>query len=150
MDKLFDARMDSAAMQALADAVPYNIAVVDRGHNIVFVNQEFCNLYAMAAVDIVGRHLRRQLGERIYALFAAMDESVFGQGKTQLTERWIDVPGLGERFLELRVVPYRDAAGAITMAFSIPRLDQGQAERTPTGGARAGAAGHRGPEISHR
>ncbi|MFN0164186.1 MAG: diguanylate cyclase domain-containing protein, partial [Burkholderiales bacterium] len=108
---------DSSLLFALADAVPAAIAYFESaGLTCVFANREYAQSNGWRQSEVVGKTVRAIIGESAWAAIEEHVQRVLGGESVRYT-RELKVGEGDARFIEVHLVPRRDASGALVGAF---------------------------------
>jgi diguanylate cyclase (GGDEF)-like protein/PAS domain S-box-containing protein len=114
------------SLEAVFDAAPIGLAVLDLTFHYVTVNEQFARLYELRAADFVGRTVAEVLPVQASQIVAHLEQALAAEG---IVEREIDFPDLtpgagpDDRIVYLRSAqPVREAAGAI-IGLSVALID---------------------------
>jgi PAS domain S-box-containing protein len=100
-------------LQAIADALPAVVLMVDRELRFQYINQLGAEWMRRAPQDVIGNPVAELLGERAFAEIRPYLERVLA-GETVTYEREVDYPAFGRRWASVHLAPLRDGFVAVT------------------------------------
>jgi PAS domain S-box-containing protein len=97
---------------------PHPLSFVSPDYRYEIVNQVYAEFFAVRREKIVGRSVAHFLGEEFFhaQIRPRLDRAL--DGETVHFETEANFPGRGKRWMEMRYIPHRNAAGRITGVFS--------------------------------
>jgi len=99
-------------LKTITDALPVLIALVDRDHVYRFANSCYRDWLGVAPEDMIGRHVRDVIGERVYADRLQMIERALA-GEEVVADAFMPHRDGGDRAAEVRYIPRRDEDGRV-------------------------------------
>lgn len=105
------ALMDHAPqlLQAVLDAIPARVIVLDAGEHLVYANNGFFAFTQLHPKQVLGRHISQVIGEATHATYAPVRERLW-RGETVCWEGWTALAGVGRRYMREHLVPCGVAA----------------------------------------
>ncbi len=111
-------RESAEKLRLFADSVPAMTASFDAELRLLFVNKRYADYFGYVAADIIGKHLRELVGERVYAEIEGYFARAL-QGQQVSYER-VRRPENGEpRYLEVKLVPHVGEQGELLGCFAV-------------------------------
>ncbi len=87
------------------DASPDLIAVVSDDYKYGYVNPAYCDAHDLTAKDLLRKKVGDFVGNDIFEEIVKPRLDSCLSGEELRFEEWFDLPGIGERFMELRYLP---------------------------------------------
>ncbi len=114
------ARSDAlvASLRALADQSPVMMAVVNRDLRFTFVNARYAAMFGKQPGDLIGRHPRDVLGEKVFSECGPRMQAVL-DGEPQEYELFLPATASGPMTVLVRYAPERDAEGEVIAFLAI-------------------------------
>ena len=84
------------------------VALVDRHGRYLFVNDAYVAAYGLSQEAIVGRHVAAFLGQAYFDEVMAPRMAECLSGKSVRFERWLQLEGLGRRYLSIHYSPWSE------------------------------------------
>jgi diguanylate cyclase (GGDEF)-like protein/PAS domain S-box-containing protein len=110
---------DSAEkLRLFADNVPVMTSSFDKDLRLVFVNKRYTDFFGLAAEDILGKHLREVVGERVYSEIEGYFVQVL-QGHPVTYQRTRKLPSGDSRYIEVKLLPHIGEQGKILGSFVV-------------------------------
>ena len=118
--KLADhALRDSAEkLRIFADNIPAMTAAFDENLRLLFVNKRYADFFGYGAADILGKHVREIIGERVYAEIECHFAQVL-QGHPVTYQRTRKLANGESRFLEIKILPQIGNQGKVLGCFVV-------------------------------
>ncbi|EHJ48276.1 multi-sensor hybrid histidine kinase [Solidesulfovibrio carbinoliphilus subsp. oakridgensis] len=95
------------------------VALVDGEGRYLFVNDTYATALAQPRSAIVGRRIAEFIGEAPYRREVAPRLAECLGGRLVQFERWVDLPGLGRRYLGIRYAPWTEEDGRQSVVASL-------------------------------
>jgi len=111
---------EKAHLHLIAENVPALILHGDRQERCLYANRQFADFFHGGGVPVTGMHLREILGEDVYRSAEPNIRKVLRGEEVSLQGERTSAAG-NERFLEISLVPERDARGEIVGFFALKR-----------------------------
>ncbi len=110
---------DSAEeLRLFADNVPAMTLAFDENLRCLFVNKRYADFFGLSRADIVGRHLRETVGEKVYSEIAGHFAQVL-QGHPVTYQRTLKRANGETRYLEARLLPHIGNQGKVLGGFTV-------------------------------
>jgi signal transduction histidine kinase/CheY-like chemotaxis protein len=104
--------LDPQLSNMLVEHVTEQIGVLDREHRYVYANRELLQFLGRSANHVLGRTLAEVQGQAAYGNYLPLTERLF-QGESLHSEGWVELPGMGRRYLSETWVPYARSGGPV-------------------------------------
>ncbi len=104
--------LDFPAMLAIADILPVMAAFVDRDFIYRFLNKPFAEWVEKPRKEILGRHMRDIVGEKVFENRRVLLEQAL-KGERKLFASEYEHPGRGTLALQVDYVPWADTTGEV-------------------------------------
>ncbi|MFB2550007.1 PAS domain S-box protein [Ensifer soli] len=128
-------------LQALIDAMPARAVFLDLGRRYRYVNREFLDFVGRQAEAVIGRRIGEILGEPVERGYAGVEARLMA-GETVRREGWAIYEGLGRRYVQESLTPYRSEGvpveGVIAVGRDLTDLRQREDELAEQAEIRAG------------
>ncbi|MBI3149338.1 MAG: PAS domain S-box protein [Betaproteobacteria bacterium] len=111
---------EKAHLHLIAENVPALIFHGDREQRCLYANRRFADFFHGGGVQVSGMHLREILGESVYLAAEHNIDKVL-RGEQVLLEGERTSAAGKDRFLEISLVPERDASGSVVGFFALKR-----------------------------
>ncbi len=111
-------RESAMQLRLFADNVPAMTTSFDENLRLTFVNRRYAEFFGYGSTDILGKHLREIVGERVYGEI----EGYFGrvlQGHPVTYERARKLPDGASRYLEIKLLPHIGEQGKVLGCFAV-------------------------------
>ncbi len=109
--------LDAAMLQAVLDATPARVVVVNREHRFLFANREALQFFGARAEQIIGRPLRDVIGASYESTYVALHETLFERGESVRNEGWVEYPVHGRLYVQQMFLPHAPAGGPVQAVF---------------------------------
>jgi len=106
--------------RTLAETSPDAIFILDRNSRVEFVNSAAADLWGRQPADIIGRSQTEIFPPAIAQRQSQVVAGIFANGRAVRRDVRTPFPG-GERWLETRLTPIRDAQGAVAAVMGVSR-----------------------------
>jgi PAS domain S-box-containing protein len=105
-------RRSMQKLQTITDNLPVCVSYVDAEQRYQFVNSTYERWFSMAPGQIVGKTVRELVGD---AMYEKLESDIVRalSGETVTVHAQAPLGGRGERFIEAKYVPDRDAGGSV-------------------------------------
>jgi len=112
--RLVEERERLSQFERMTQATADGLALVDRRHVYLAVNQLYLEFHGLSREEIEGRSVRELLGDAVYfeTIKPMLDEGL--AGREVKYEDWFDYPQQGRRRMEITYTPYRDEVGEVS------------------------------------
>ena len=100
-------------LQAIADALPAVVLMVDRELRFQYINQLGAQWMRRAPQDVIGKPVAELIGEQGFAEIRPYLDRVLA-GETVVYEREVDYPAFGRRWATVHLAPLPDGFVAVT------------------------------------
>ena len=111
---------DPSLLAMVLGQVPARVAVIDRQHRYVYVNDTALAFLGLTAEQMVGRTIAQVRGPRHQDAYLTVVDRLFA-GETITWEGWTEYPGRGACYTEERLLPYAGPDGRIELAIAYGR-----------------------------
>lgn len=113
-------RASEERYRTLAETSPDAIFILDRNIRVEFVNSAAAGLWGRQPADIIGRSQAEIFPPAIAQHQSQVVAAIFANGGVVRRDEPVPFPG-GERWLETRLTPIRDAQGAVAAVMGVSR-----------------------------
>ncbi|GMW03509.1 MAG: hypothetical protein AMXMBFR84_46430 [Candidatus Hydrogenedentota bacterium] len=144
-DALRQSREYSARFEFIANAVEDNMSFLDREFRLLAVNEAWLRAMNASRETVIGKTLAEVWGGGAFDReIRDVMEPCF-EGRTVVYRRWIDFPGLGRRFCEVKMFPYRNESDVVSHIVAVTRdiTQEHEAEQEITEARNAAEAANR-------
>jgi PAS domain S-box-containing protein len=114
-------------LQAVLDAVPARVLVVDRDERLAYANDGFFAFTRLHPKQVLGRHIAEIIGPATYASYAPVRERL-QRGEPVRWEGWTELAGQGRRYMREHLVPVGAGEATIVMSLDLTELKLRDAE----------------------
>ena len=104
--------LDPQLSNMLLEHVTAQLGVLDREHRYVYANYELLQFLGRSADQVLGHSLAEVQGQAAFANYLPLAERMF-QGESLRSEGWVELPGMGRRYLSETWVPYAPTGGPV-------------------------------------
>jgi len=91
-------------LQALLEAIPARVVLLNREEQLVYANHEFFAFTALHPKQVLGQTIRRVIGDEAYAAYAPL-RARLQRGQPTSWEGWITLAGRGRRYMREQLIP---------------------------------------------
>jgi diguanylate cyclase (GGDEF)-like protein/PAS domain S-box-containing protein len=109
-------RESEELLQQIADEFPQPMSYVNADRTFRFINRTYADWLGRPREAIIGRSVREVVGPELDAIWDGIMPTI-GSGERVSYERMTNYPGLGERWIQVDVVPHISNDGITTGAF---------------------------------
>ena len=107
-----------AELRLFADNVPSMTASFDENLRCVFANRRYADFFGLDKANIIGKHVREILGEKVYGEVASQFAQVL-QGRPVTYQRTFELQDGARRYLEVRLAPDIGREGKVAGCFAV-------------------------------
>ncbi len=108
-----------AQVRQVFDSVPVRVALLDRGHRVLYVNKVWCKSFGMSEDAVLGRTIAEVQDKEMFEALRPQAERALA-GEAGEWDGWVDLPW-GRRFVLRTFAPLCDAGGVVEGYFIFTR-----------------------------